>query len=62
MINSRAGQRRAYDEFSLVLDPDVYEPLRPPAIWVLPVKRSFSVIVVSSRLMSIARPIKSDAR
>ncbi|PDT25547.1 DUF3095 family protein [Rhizobium hidalgonense] len=33
MINSRAGQRRAYDEFSLVLDPDVYEPL--PDDWLI---------------------------
>ncbi|MBP2445371.1 DUF3095 family protein [Rhizobium leguminosarum] len=27
MINSEAEPRQAYDEFSLVLDPDVYEPL-----------------------------------
>ncbi|ULR45638.1 DUF3095 family protein [Rhizobium sp. K102] len=33
MINSHAEPRRAYDEFSLVLDPDVYEPL--PDDWLI---------------------------
>ncbi|MBB4477912.1 hypothetical protein GGE46_000453 [Rhizobium etli] len=34
MINSHAEPRRAaYDEFSLVLDPDVYEPL--PDNWLI---------------------------
>ncbi|RUL95754.1 DUF3095 family protein [Rhizobium chutanense] len=33
MINSQAEPRRAYDEFSLMLDPDVYEPL--PDDWLI---------------------------
>ncbi|MGR9246660.1 DUF3095 family protein [Rhizobium leguminosarum] len=33
MINSHAQPHRAYDEFSLVLDPDVYEPL--PDDWLV---------------------------
>ncbi|ANM11022.1 MULTISPECIES: DUF3095 family protein [unclassified Rhizobium] len=33
MINSHAAPRRAYDEFSLVLDPEVYEPL--PDDWLI---------------------------
>ncbi|MBY5462369.1 DUF3095 family protein [Rhizobium leguminosarum] len=33
MINSHAQPHQAYDEFSLVLDPDVYEPL--PDDWLI---------------------------
>ncbi|EJT05255.1 DUF3095 family protein [Rhizobium sp. CCGE 510] len=33
MINSHAAPHQAYDEFSLVLDPDVYEPL--PGDWLI---------------------------
>ncbi|ACE91602.1 adenylate cyclase protein [Rhizobium etli CIAT 652] len=33
MINSHAGPHRAYDDFSLVLDPDAYEPL--PDDWLI---------------------------
>ncbi|MGO8654658.1 DUF3095 family protein, partial [Rhizobium ruizarguesonis] len=33
MINSHARPHQAYDEFSLVLDPAVYEPL--PEDWLI---------------------------
>ncbi|NKF33229.1 DUF3095 domain-containing protein, partial [Pseudomonas sp. BGM005] len=33
MTNNHAEPHRAYDEFSLVLDPDAYEPL--PDDWLI---------------------------